>query len=171
MLKPFWHKRAFRKHLNKQLATKKLDQAFTVQRVNVILDGHLEIENDFFIHLANAFGIPHVNVSVLLFPNKSEVLREQYQNIYNPEEIGFFGEFSGNLKRFCEHSADIQLNYFNSDNLYLNWIASKTQAKMGIGFLGADKRINDLIFDFDPKEKEVFERELIKYLGVLKKIK
>ena len=171
MFKSFWHKRAFRKHLDKQLATKKLDQAFTVQRVNVILDGRLEIDNGFFIHLAKVFGIPHVNVSVLLFPCKNEVMLDQYQNAYDLEHISFFGEFTENLKRFCEQKADIQLNFFNTTDLYMNWVASKTQAKMQIGFLGADKRINDLIFDFDPKEKEVFEQELIKYLGVLNKIK
>ena len=53
----------------------------------------------------------------------------------------------------------------------MNWVASKTQSKMQIGFSGADERINDLIFDFDPSEKGVFEEELVKYLGVLKKLK
>lgn len=171
MFKSFWHKRAFRKHLNKQLATKKLDQQFTVQRVNVILDGRLEIENGFFHHLAKVFGIPQVNVSVFLFPNNNEAMKDQYQTAYDPEQISFFGEFTEDLKRFCAQKADIQLNFFNKDDLYMNWVASKTQAKMQIGFLGADKRINDLIFDFDPKEKDIFEEELVKYLGVLKKIK
>lgn len=171
MFKSFWHKRAFRKHLKLQLATKKLDQEFVVQRVNVILDGSLEIDNGFFIHLAKVFGIPHVNVSVLLFPNKNKAIKDQYQNIFDPEHIEFFGKFTEGLYQFCEQPADIQLNFFKTNNLYMNWVASKTQTKMHIGFLGADERINDLIFDFDPKEKEVFEEELVKYLSVLKKIK
>lgn len=171
MFKSFWHKRAFRKHLNKKLATKQLNQEFIVQRVNVVLDGGLDIGNDFFNHLAKVFGIPHVNVSVLLFPNNNDAIKDQYQLYFDPEHVQFFGEFTEDLNRFCNQAADIQLNYFNTQNLYMNWVASKTQSKMQIGFSGADERINDLIFDFDPKEKTVFEKELIKYLGVLKKLK
>ena len=107
----------------------------------------------------------------MLFPNKNESIKDQYQNIFDVEHIHFFGEFTEDLKRFCDQSADIQINYFNDAGLYPNWVASKTQAKMHIGFMGADEKINDLIFDFDPKHKDVFEKELIKYLAVLKKIK
>jgi hypothetical protein len=36
--------------------------------------------------------------------------------------------------------------------------------------MGVDQRVNDLIFDFDPKDKRTFKNELLKYMKILNKI-
>jgi hypothetical protein len=41
---------------------------------------------------------------------------------------------------------------------------------MSVGFVGVDSRINDIIFDFDPKDKHTFKKELLKYMTILNKI-
>ena len=47
---------------------------------------------------------------------------------------------------------------------------ARTKAKMSVGFVGVDSRINDIIFDFDPKDKHTFKKELLKYMTILNKI-
>ena len=53
----------------------------------------------------------------------------------------------------------------------MSWIATKSLNKLSVGFIGADHRINDIIFDFEPDETDTFIDELIKYLTILGKLK
>ena len=52
----------------------------------------------------------------------------------------------------------------------MSWVASSAKNKFSVGFSGADQRINDLVFDFDPKATATFQKELVKYLTILEKL-
>jgi len=45
-----------------------------------------------------------------------------------------------------------------------------SKAKFKVGLSSKDKRLHDFILELDPKEKDTFKIEIIKYLKTLKKI-
>lgn len=169
LFRKFWHRRAARKSLQAAEKEKRLDQSFTIKRVRVILDTSLAIERQFFNDLAKTFGIPPVNISVFSFKSKHEIEKE-YADFFDPEEIDFFGRFEGDLALLCEKEVDLQINYFNREDLYMGWISTSAKKKITVGFSGVDKRLNDLIFEIEPTDKELFQKELVKYLKILKKL-
>lgn len=169
MFKKFWHKRAFRKDLKKSLETKILDQAFKVKTVNVILDASLPVKKGFFEVLAQSLNVSLNDVHMLVF-NADENVKQDYLYHFNLREVSFFGSFNGNLQSYCLNPVDLQINYFDTENFYMNWVACKTAHKLSTGFSVVDQRINDIIFDFPAKNTELFNNELIKYLKILKKI-
>ena len=115
------------------------------------------------------FKISELQISLLLLNNNSE-LEKQYQKIFNPQEINFWGSFKGDLLSFCESEYDLMINYYNKIDYDFSLISVRTNHKIRVGFSGADVRINDVVFDFDPKDKETFKKELLKYMTILNKI-
>jgi len=169
VFRKFWHHRAFTKDLEKAIAQKDLDQSFKVRKINVILDASLGVRRDLFMDLDKIFSIPQSSISYLVFPDRNS--REQeYVDIFNKKDITFFGKFKDGLNTFCTESVDLQINYFNEKSIYHEWVACSTSKKMSIGFFKANQDINDLILDIDPTNTELFKKELVKYLSILKKI-
>ncbi len=169
MFRKFWHHRAFAKDLEKAIAEKDLDQSFKVRKINVILDASLGVRRDLFMDLDKIFSIPQSSISYLVFPDRNS--REQeYVDIFNKKDITFFGKFKDGLNTFCTESVDLQINYFNEKSIYHEWVACSTSKKMSVGFSKANQDINDLILDIDPTNTELFKKELVKYLSILKKI-
>ena len=169
MFKKFWHNRAYRKDLKKSLEAKVLDQAFKIKSVNVLLDALQPINAAFFDALAKSLNVSKKEVHFLVF-NADEQLRQDYSHHFDLQEVSFFGSFNENLQSYCSKKVDLQINYFDTEDLYMNWVACKTSHKLSIGFAVVDQRINDIIFDFPAKNTELFKNELIKYLKILKKI-
>lgn len=169
MFKKFWHRRAAKKSLLTSLEDKQLDQSFKVKHVRVLLDTSLEIEQPFFSELAKAFGIPPVNIMVFAF-GATKKIEKQYAHFFNAEEVTYFGKFKGNLTLMCEKEVDLQINYFNREDLYMKWVSSHARKKLSVGFSSVDQRLNDIIFDFSPTDKVTFKEELVKYLTILKRL-
>ena len=169
MFKKFWHRRAAKKSLLTSLEDKQLRLSFKIKHVRVLLDNSLEIEQQFFIELANAFGIPPVNITVFAFSMSKEI-EKKYANFFDVEEVTYFGKFEGDLALMCEKEVDLQINYFNREDLYMEWVSTHARKKLCVGFSNVDQRLNDIIFDFSPTDKVAFKEELVKYLTFLKKL-
>lgn len=169
MFRQFWHRRAYKKSLGATLATKSLASSKRIQKVRVIMDADLAVEQSFFLDLAKALSLPPVNISVLVFP-KNNPLESQYAHFFNQQDISFFGRFSGELEAICRQEVDLQLHFFNRTDLYMEWVAIEAKHRMSVGFSKAEKKINDLIFDFSPQEHTLVKNELVKYLTILKLI-
>lgn len=169
MHKTFWHRRAYKKLLAKNLSAKSFASTQRIQKVRVLMDADLAVEQSFFLELAKALSLPPVNVAVVVFP-KDNPIESQYAHFFEREAIGYFGGFSEELKALCAQEVDLQLHFFNRADLYMEWIAIAAKHKISVGFSKAEEKINDLIFDFSPNELDLVKNELVKYLTILKLI-
>ncbi len=169
MFKKFWHRRAAKKSLHTSIEEKNLTRAFKIKHVRVVLDSSLEIEQEFFNSLAKAFGIPQVNITVFAFRGSNDI-EKQYAHFFDPKKVSYFGQFQGDQASILEKEVDLQINYFNRNDLYMEWVSAFAKKKFSAGFLGVDQRLNDIIFDFPPTDINTFKEELVKYLTILKKL-
>lgn len=169
MISKLLRKRVFEKELDKMMSNKQLDASFKINKIAILVDPITAVESKFFLNLAKMFKISELQVSLLLL-NKNFELEKQYQQIFNPQEVNFWGSFKGDLLSFCEPEYDLVINYYNKIEYDFSLISVRTNHKLSVGFVGADARINDVVFDFDPKDTEAFKRELLKYMTILNKI-
>tara|TARA_B100000767_G_scaffold264679_1_gene279837 strand:- start:6423 stop:6953 length:531 start_codon:yes stop_codon:yes gene_type:complete len=169
LIRSLWRKRVFEKELDKRLSSKRLDTSFKIKKVAIIVDPNNHIESKFFLDFANDFNILEVKISILKLSNfpKSD---NQFDQIFNLNDLNYWSNFKGDLLNFCETDYDLLINYYNINDTLYSLISTRTKQKLSVGFSGADPRINDLIFDFDPKDRLIFKSELIKYLTILNKI-
>ena len=169
MFRKFWHRRAAKKSLLTSIEDKQLDLSFKIKHVRVLLDSSLGIEQQFFVELGKAFGIPPVNITVFAFRASKEI-QKPYTHFFDASEVTYFGKFEGDLALMCEKEIDLQINYFNREDLYMEWVSTYARKKLSVGFSLVDQHLNDIIFDFSPTDKVAFKEELVKYLTILKKL-
>ena len=169
MINKLLRKWVFEKELDRSMSNKQLDASFKINKIAIIVDPISAVDSKFFLNLAKMFKISELQINLLLLDKNSE-LEKQYQQIFNSQEVNFWGRFKGNLLSFCEPEYDLTINYYNKIDYDFSLISVRTKHKISVGFSGADTRINDVVFDFDPKDKETFKKELLKYMTILNKI-
>ncbi|MDB4674215.1 DUF6913 domain-containing protein [Candidatus Arcticimaribacter forsetii] len=169
MIRNFWRNFIFERELDKNLSMKSLDKEFKIKSVAILVDPKLEVEARFFMDLAADLNLPKVKMNLMLLNKTIEIVDEHPQTL-NLTELNYWSSFKGDLLNFCQSEYDLLINYYNKSNSIYSLISTRTKAKMSVGFVGVDSRINDIIFDFDPKDKHTFKKELLKYMTILNKI-
>ena len=105
------------------------------------------------------------------FTEDAKQVLSSIELLYSQKDIGWKGKVKNNeLETFINSEFDALISYYKQDNLELNLITARSKAKFKIGISDYDERLNDLIIDVKPKEIDLFEKELIKYLTILKKL-
>lgn len=169
MIRNLWRNIVLEQELGKKLSSKKLQASFKIKKVAIVVDSKTEVESRFFLDLAKDFNILEIKINLLLL-DKDLQSESQHQNLFDKKEVNFWSSFKGNLLNFCEGDYDLLINYYNQESSIYSLISIRTNHKLSVGFSGVDSRINDLIFDFDPKDKQTFKKELLKYMKILNKI-
>jgi hypothetical protein len=75
------------------------------------------------------------------------------------------------LNEFCSRKTDVLINYFDKNDINLNYVSAKTDHQISVGLKTVDHTLNDLIIDVDPKEIDVFISECLKYLKIFFNVK
>tara|TARA_A100001011_G_scaffold67458_1_gene68682 strand:+ start:110 stop:640 length:531 start_codon:yes stop_codon:yes gene_type:complete len=161
----------YRKHL-KLLGQRKIKHATRIRSVGILLGPDMEIDTQFIYNIATELSVPLRNVHVMSLATKvhedQKVKTKKF--FYNQKLLPWTGRFTVQETHFCETTLDVLINYFEGPNKLLGLISVKSKAKFRIGFAQADHRLNDLVFDFDPSEKNLFVLEMKKYLKTMFKI-
>ena len=169
MIKKLFHSIKYRSDFNKRISKNKVTSNFKIKSIRVILDKTLPVDEIYFRNLLNEITDSKIYFTFIKFSNlKENILKEK--NTYDENHISFFGNFTDKLNKACKRKVDLQINFFGNDNLYLKWIAIKSDYKLSFGFKKTDIRINDVIFDFLPLHTDTFKNEFQKYLKILKTI-
>lgn len=143
-----------------------------INSIGIILDDKFLLPSSFKEVLAKNFNVSHTNIKILVFNdnNKNNNNIKGFDFIFKKDEINLFGNFSGDLKKFSNKKFDLLINYFDViKNFKVNLLSLKCKKSISIGFMKADNRINDLIFNFSPSESDMFIFEVNKYLNKILK--
>lgn len=143
-----------------------------INSIGIILDDKFLLPSSFKEVLAKNFHVSHANIKILVFNNnnKNNNNIRGFDFIFKKDEINPFGNFSGDLQKFSNKKFDLLINYFDViKNFKVNLLSLKCKKSISIGFMNADNRINDLIFNFSPSETDMFIFEVNKYLNKILK--
>ncbi len=162
-----------KKYLNKIVSKRNINvSSSTLKSLGVII--HIEEIDDFdvFRSLAEELNI-HVNkFKIIAYSNNTKSEHSLWDVCFNPKDFGWNGTIKNvELKTFLDTEFDALISYYSNDELELKLMTAMSQAKLKIGVLQTDDRINDLIIKSKLWEFNIFKDELIKYLTILKKIK
>lgn len=169
MIKKLFHSFKYKSDFKRRISKNKVTSNFKIKSIRVVLDKTLPVDEIYFRNLLNEITDSKIYFTFIKFSNlKENILKEK--NTYDKNHISFFGNFTDKLNKACKRKVDLQINFFGNDNLYLKWIAIKSDYKLSFGFKKTDIRINDVIFDFLPLHTDTFKNEFQKYLKILKTI-
>ena len=162
-----------KKYLNKLLSERQLEVADgDVESLGVILNID-EIDNfDMFKNLASVFNVRSNKLKIIAFSKNLKDDLKTWDDCFNPKDFGWKGSVKNpELQRFLDTEFDVLVSYYLTEALELKLITAKSKAKLKIGILQSDERLNDLIIKTNLKEFDLFKNEAFKYLKILNKIK
>lgn len=150
------------KEFNTKVAS--IGVVFNTDEINEILD---------FNGLAQALGIEKEKVEVIAF--KYRVEEKEKESLFNPtfssKQIGWRGVIKDQtLQQFLNKEFDILISYYKKDVTALKLITVASKAKLKVGVLETDERINDIIIKTEINNFSTFTSEIKKYLNILNKI-
>lgn len=172
ILKGFKEK-SIKKKLNSILnSPRNENKDYAINTVGVIFNLE-EIENfDMFKHLATDLNILPNKINVIAFTSNEKDATFSWNACFHKKDIGWQGKISNvELNTFLYEKYDLLISYYQEDVLELKFLTAFSNAKFKASIFQGDDRLNDLIIDSKINEFHVFEKELIKYLQVLNKIK
>lgn len=140
-----------------------------VKKVIIFLDENSE-KAQIITQLVTILKIPESNIKVIVFKRnlKNEI---ETDDIITPKDFGWYGKFdSEKVKNILTNKYDLLINYAKVDNVYLNILLLQCNAAFKVGFAHMDNRLYDLMIRCELDKIDLFNEELKKYLGILKKL-
>lgn len=159
----------FNKQLKKFVVSRHKIESKNVKRVLILLDDiskKAAILEDF----NNLFGIGESEIDIFVFQKK--VLKDDIlDHVISPKDFGWYGKIkSDKLKSVLTKKYDLLINYSKIENIYSNLLILQCKTAFNVGFSYLDKRLYDLLINCKDSDTKLFNKELKKYLAILKKI-
>ena len=136
--------------------------------IAVIVDSNINISPENFDFLTNIFSTPENNIRFLWYQSPIFYDRSNHMRIYNTD-LSFSGVINKDFNVFFKNKYDLLINVYKKDNIFLKMLSLNVKHDFSIGFTPIDLGLNDIIFDFDPEDINVFSEELTKYLKIISK--
>lgn len=161
-------------YINSQLKNRIIKEFNTkVTSIGVVFNTDEINEIPDFNGLAQALGIEKEKVEVIAF--KYRVEEKEKESLFNPtfssKQIGWRGLIKDQtLQQFLNKEFDILISYYKKDVTALKLITVASKAKLKVGVLETDERINDIIIKTEVNNFSTFTSEIKKYLNILNKI-
>lgn len=161
--------RVIKKRLNERVSD--LEGFERVKSALVLFDIQRLQPTQFFSTLIKFLEDCDIQVELLGFRTKKNPKKTEYCPVFYNSNFGLDGHISGaDINPIFERSFDVLINYFDESKWQLIGASLQIKNHFSVGFPELDKRLNDLIINIGLNQPDVFEKELIKYLKLFKKI-
>ncbi len=136
--------------------------------IAVIIDSRLNMEMNDFNFLADIFSISKEDIKFLwykstFFHNYSNHMR------IDIDDISLTGKINEKFNLFFDQQYDILINVYQKSTIIMKTLSLKIKHHFAIGFTPVDLQLNDIVFDFNPQNIDIFYSELSKYLKIIYK--
>ena len=159
-------------YINSQLKNRIIKEFNTkVASIGVVFNTDEINEIPDFNGLAQALGIEKEKVEVIAFKYRVEENESLFNPTFSSKQIGWRGVIKDQtLQQFLNKEFDILISYYKKDVTALKLITVASKAKLKVGVLETDERINDIIIKTEINNFSTFTSEIKKYLNILNKI-
>lgn len=161
-----------RRCLNKLLSKRqKFFNNDSIRSLGVVINMDEFGSFDVFQNLAATLKIRPEKLNIIGFSEKGNHSLNFWDLCFHSHDIGWNGSIKNlDLEAFLKTKFDVLISYYEHEILELKLITALSSASFKIGVFQTDNRLNDLILKTPVSDFELFRRELMTYLKVLKKI-
>ena len=160
----FIYKKEIKKKKNKFFA--KISKKPVI--IAVIVDSRMNLNMNDFNFLFDIFNVSKGNINFLWY--KSPLVHHHSNHLgINIDDISFTGKLSEEYDLFFNKNYDILINVYRNNSIFIKSLSIKVKHSFAIGFTPVDPELNDIVFDFNPENINIFKTELVKYLNIIYK--
>ncbi|MCT4628654.1 hypothetical protein [Winogradskyella sp.] len=171
ILKAFKEK-SNQKYINKLLSVRKaIVNNNKIKVVAVLLNADEFNDSEVFRRYFKDLNLISPKHKIVTFVNDNKYEGSQWETYYTPKDFGWKGKINNtDLQLFIDETFDVLISYYKNETPELNLITASSKANLKVGLSRNDERLYDLIIDVNPKDIEIFKKELKKYLNILNKL-
>ena len=148
------------------MSIRKYNLKRSIKKVGIIFENDYYFDEKFIVELIENLNIKRKDIYLMNFGKNFFEFENSFR--FKKSDFSFLGKITGNLRFFLESDFDLLINYFNSNSYEINLFSLKCKKKISAGFINTDKRVNDIIFNFSPSKKNLFIKEISKYVKIEK---
>jgi hypothetical protein len=171
ILKAFKEK-SNQKYVNSLLAARKTAvNSNKVKTIAVLLNAGEFDDFEIFKAYFKELNLTSPKHKIIAYTTDDKLEHNQWDTYYSPKDFGWKGKINSvDLQTFLDEEYDALICYFKKENLHLKLITALSKANLKVGLSRTDERLYDLIIDVNPKDIQIFKKELKKYLNILNKL-
>ncbi len=162
------------KFIKNQLNAASSDREFEVKvikRVGVLAELSLIQTYDFTKRLSKGLNLEPEDLKICLFDPSGKGTALEFYRPCSEKDFGLYGKIKSEaLNKFVSRDFDLLVNYCDPELLFPKVIMLKSAAKMRAGFEHEVNFFNDIAIKVPGNDIDGFNRELLKYLQILKLI-
>lgn len=159
-----------KKSVNGFLKGNKTSQAHQVDKMAVILDLDIVSEDFDLTDLREDLGFSYETFDFIICSKQKNSPEKYSLEHFDDNNLGWKAKFieGSKEKGFQETNYKMLLNYYLAPSPELLVLSASVKANLKVGFPLAEKRLNNLEIDVDPKNHRLFIKELKKYMAMMK---
>ena len=143
-----------------------------IKRVGVLAELSLIQTYDFTKRLSNGLNLEPEDLKVCLFDQAGNGTAPEFYQYCSEKDFRLFGKIKSEaLNKFVHRDFDLLVNYCDPALLFPKVIMLRSAAKMRAGFEDRANFFNDIAIKVPGNDIDGFNKELVKYLHILKLIK
>ncbi|HFS66594.1 MAG TPA: hypothetical protein ENK67_00055 [Flavobacteriia bacterium] len=142
-----------------------------IKTIGIIVNENSKFDFEHLKKLQKQIPIGSNNFSILTYKNKNESYNEFRGAFFYEKQVAFNGKIkSDEVNNFLDQQFDMLIDYTGANTIYSEFLVAKSQAKFKVGHLVDKKNLYNFMISVPLDDIERFNKELIQYLKILKKI-
>lgn len=143
-----------------------------IQSIGILVNENSKFDFEGLKKLQKEIPIGSNNFSVLTYKNKNDSYNEFRGAFFYEKQITLSGKIKSNeVNQFLDKEFDMLIDYTGADTIFSKFLIAKSKAKFKVGHYTEEDALFNLMIAVPLDDVANFNRELIKYLKILKKIK
>tara|TARA_B100000767_G_C19706835_1_gene510913 strand:+ start:40 stop:555 length:516 start_codon:yes stop_codon:yes gene_type:complete len=165
-IKKFFLELFYKKEIKNRLKKKFNKISKNKPSIAVIVDSGLNLEVNDFSFLSEIMNVSKHNIYFLWYKSLYVYHDSNHLGI-NIDDISLTGKVNEEYALFFNRKYDVLINLYQNNSIFIRSLSLKVNNVFSIGFTPVDLQLNDIIFDFNPKEIDILKRELNKYTKII----
>ena len=165
-IKKFFLELFYKKEIKNRLKKKFNKISKNKPSIAVIVDSGLNLEVNDFSFLSEIMNVSEDNIFFLWYESLSVYHDSNHLGI-NIDDISLTGKVNEEYALFFNRKYDVLINLYQNNSIFIRSLSLKVNNVFSIGFTPVDLQLNDIVFDFSPKEIDILKRELNKYTKII----
>jgi hypothetical protein len=160
-----------RQSLKKFEEKKEQSNFLKINTVAIFVDEKSTFDSEKFRELQRIIGLDETHFYILTLKEKKTSYNEFSGTVIFKNEINWQGKItSKDVKEYLEKTYDILIDYTQADTTIKQLIVSNIDAIIKVGYSVEKDSLYNFMIHINPTEIESFNKELVRYLKILKLI-
>ena len=155
--------------LRKSIKLKERSSLSKILNVAIFVDETTSFDDEKFIELQQIIKLDNTHFSILTYKDKKSNFNEFRGAVVLQNEINWQGKVTSvDVKSFLDKDFDLLIDYTLANNIKKQLIVAHIKAIIKVGFLDNNDTLYDFMVELNSSEISMFNKELVRYLTILK---